>query len=185
MTLKADLDELTEYWGRAPWRVKVVLGLSVFLSTSSLASLADAVFQWKGFVLEAIAFYREYVAVPFATLLGGLSGLTFTPQWIDSGVLFGIFLGALARSTPLRHATKAARRIDYCCFAASYLTMMTLLFFDSPSSSQSSVWVLYPVFLLNAYLLTKGAARLLTVSHMLAPVLVTGVLAAVNNGLTR
>lgn len=185
MGLKADLEEVTGYWARSPWRVRVFLAIALFLSATSLASISEAVFKWKGFILEALDFYRQFIAGPIGSFVTTVTGLAVTPQWIDSAVLLGLFLGALARVTPFRHRTTIARLVDYAVYAGAYLMMLALLLLESPSSTQYSVWLFYPAFVLAAYLLTKGATRILAMSFMLFPVLLVGVLAGVNTGLSK
>jgi hypothetical protein len=72
MGLKADFDEVHMVWKTYPWRLKVWLGLSLFLASGSIASLSETVFRWKSFFLEAMSFYRAWISTPLASLLSDL-----------------------------------------------------------------------------------------------------------------
>ena len=57
--------------------MRCVLVLAFFLTTSSLASLSETVFKWKGFILTGIEFYQEWIQGPIK-ILGPKVGLNYT-----------------------------------------------------------------------------------------------------------
>lgn len=65
MSLKDDLAEAKELWANGSWMLRLFVVLSVVLTTSSVASLSDIVFEWKGFILDGINFYRSTVGLLF------------------------------------------------------------------------------------------------------------------------
>lgn len=69
MGLKGDIDEVKDIWGNSSWLTKSWLGLSCFLSVSSITSLSDIVVKWKGFILDGIEFYRSWVLAPVLEIL--------------------------------------------------------------------------------------------------------------------
>lgn len=69
MSLKEDVGEVVKEWGKASWKGRALLLLGLLLSASSIASLADTVFQWKGFLLRGVEFYRTHIAIPTANLV--------------------------------------------------------------------------------------------------------------------
>lgn len=188
MGLKADIDEVTQHWRRSPWRVKVFLLVALFLSTSSLASLSEAVFKWKGFLLDALAFYRRNMSQPVSELATHLLARPLSPHFIDSAVLFGLFHGALIRALLLRQVTLATRITGIASLTLSYSGMLYLMANAASPPNQPkdfSIWIVYPAFLLTAYILTKGAERLLAMSYMLVPVILVAMVAAVSSGLAK
>jgi hypothetical protein len=190
MGLNTDIEEISTMWRGAPWRVRVLLGLSIFLSASSIASLSETVFKWKGFVLDALTFYRTYIGTPVGIWLTKQLTHAPAPDFFDNAVIYTLFFSCLIRVAGFRTRSTAARVIDVTTLAASYLAMIYLLL--NPSSKMSSsvsngnaVWINYLLFLLFIYLFTKGAERILAISYMLSPVLVVGVLGAISVGLSR
>jgi len=84
MSLKEDVGEVVNEWGKASWKGRALLLLGLLLSASSIASLADTVFQWKGFLLRGVDFYRTHIAVPTANLVADLVGRPITQEMVDA-----------------------------------------------------------------------------------------------------
>jgi hypothetical protein len=185
MGLRSDIEEVTQYWSRSPWRVKLFLLLALFLSTSSLASLSEAVFKWKGFILDALVFYRTHLSHPFSEFVSRLSGHPVPAHFVDGAVLLGLFHATLIRALLLRRQSLPRRITDVAFFLLTYSAMLYVMADQPDRPNETTVWVLYPAFLLAAYVLTDGAERLLAMSYMLVPVLVVAILAAVSSGLAR
>lgn len=185
MGLKSDIDEVTQHWSRSPWRVKVFLLIALFISTSSLASLSEAVFKWRGFILDALAFYKIFVSQPLAQAATRIFEVPLPPQFIDGAVLLGLFHAALIRALLLRPTSFGKRLSDIGAFSTTYVAMLYIMANQPQKPNDSSVWLLYPAFLLAAYVLTRGAERILAVAYMLIPVLAVALLAAVSAGLGR
>ena len=96
MSLKKDIDEMRTAWLQASWRIRVWLVISGFLALSSIASLSEAVFKWKGFILDAVTFYREWVRVPLKNELQHFE-IHLTSSYIDYLLLNGIVVAGLFR----------------------------------------------------------------------------------------
>lgn len=58
MGLQDDWNELKKMWGNCSLATRIFLAVSFFLSCASVSSLADGVFQFRGFLQTAIEFYR-------------------------------------------------------------------------------------------------------------------------------
>lgn len=187
MGLKADIDEVLDHWERATWRGRILLGLALFVSSTSLASLSESVAKWKGFFLDAINFYRSWISEPLLSKLGLLLGKPLPPHFIDAVVFFGFFFFAVARADLLRTLPPSRRLINMLVLATAYLYMVYAVGSsqDEPGSNPSSIWVLYPLYLLGAIVQTRGAGRLLVTVYMVAPVLFVGIVAAVSSGLAK
>lgn len=185
MGLKADVEEVTQYWNRSPWRVKIFLAIALFLSASSLASLSEAVFKWKGFVLDALVFYRQWISNPGAELLARMLSREIPPGFVDNVVLFGLFFGALIRALLLRNSSKMKRVADVAFMTGIYAAMLYLLNNAKAEPNDTSVLVLYPLFVLAAYVITKGAERVLAMASMVIPALSVCIVAAISAGLSK
>lgn len=185
MGLKSDVDEVTSYWSRAPWRVRIVLVLVLFLSSTSLASLSESVIKWKGFLLDALTFYRAHVLRPLTEVAQSLVGHPLSTTFLDNAVLYGLFFAALTRALLLRNSSKLRKAGDVVFMGAIYAAMLWNLSGLRDNPGETSIWALYPLFLFCAYFITKGAERLLAMVYMLTPVLFVGVLAAVSLGLSK
>jgi hypothetical protein len=190
MGLKADIEEVTNIWHQAPWRVKLFLGLSFFLSTSSIASLSETIFKWQGFVLDALNFYRKFISQPASEAVQKLLDHPLPSEALDCSVMLTMFFAGMARVAIFRPKSKAAKVVDLATFLACYLVMI-YLFFNPTKHDQTtpanpnSVWIIYPAFLVWFYLFLKGAERILAISYMLAPVVAVAVLGAVSSGLSH
>ena len=53
-----DVNEARELWTKSSLLIKLVIVASIFLS------LADVVFEWRGFVLQATELYRGWFVEP-------------------------------------------------------------------------------------------------------------------------
>jgi len=186
MGLKSDLDEVTQHWSRAPWRVKIFLAIALFLSTSSLASLSEAVFRWKGFVLDALGFYRQWVAEPIVALLQRVVERNVPNSFVDNAVLLGLFMAAVARVLLFRRASRTKHAADIVVCIAVYAVMLYLFAGEAnPKPGGNTVWILYPLYVFMAYVSTNGAERILALAYVLAPALLVGLLAAISSGLAK
>lgn len=76
--------------------MKGVVSLSLFLTASSVTSLADQVFQWKGFILTGIEFYRTWVT-GWLRKLGSLFGVSYSASDVDQIVLIWILSVSVIR----------------------------------------------------------------------------------------
>lgn len=69
MGLKGDIEEVKSAWSKSPWWVRGWLSLSAYLAVSSIASLAETVVKWKGFIQDSINFYRTWINLPLRHVL--------------------------------------------------------------------------------------------------------------------
>jgi hypothetical protein len=190
MGLKGDFSEVEAIWSRSPWRVKAFLGISLFLASGSIASLSDTVFRWKGFVLDAVTFYRTYIS-------GQLLGLLhFSFDHVPEGVphlliLSALFLAANLRvayfALPTSHTRWLASRVT-----AQYLGVTAALLYGTHNVGRelegASVLSLFAASALCAswsYWRTGGAARILWFVNLFTPFILVGIAAAIVSGWER
>ncbi len=187
MGLKADFDELIDEWGEKSLLSKVILGVSFFVTLSSITSLSDTVFKWKGFILEGITFYRTYISIHFRSFAEFL-GLSYDVYFIDFYIInMLVFVIPSIRTVFLAYAfDQVGRRDNLIGFLSIYWTFVLLYFFNgkyfywnTALITQMIVYSLAGV----AYLWSRGQLIKAFVPSILALTIVL-ILAAINSGLT-
>lgn len=68
MSLNGEANELRNMWTSASWPLKGWLVLSFFISISSLASLSETIIKWRSFFRDAVHFYQEWIGEPLKEL---------------------------------------------------------------------------------------------------------------------
>lgn len=68
LNIEKDWTSIRRVFREAGVLTKLFLIVSFFLALSAIASLSDTIFAWKGFILEAINFYRGYFVEPIRSL---------------------------------------------------------------------------------------------------------------------
>lgn len=96
MSLLSEIEEYKDAWNKSSWKMKFVILLMLIMSTSSLVSLSDTIFEWRGFILDGVEFYQRFIAIPISRFLSRL-GLTYTGGAIDSLIILWITTMAVLR----------------------------------------------------------------------------------------
>jgi hypothetical protein len=102
MGLKGDFDESVRAWQDASPLVRIWLILSVFLASGSIASLSETLVKWRGFLVDALNIYKNYVSEPLYSLVSSRISLDVPRSAIDVIVMY------LLLATP--HLRAAAHR---------------------------------------------------------------------------
>jgi len=89
MALKDEIEQWRELWKDGSVGTKAIIVFSLFFTTSSITSLADYVFGWKGFILDGVEFYRTCITAPFSKL-GELIGLRWSRPEVDTMIVFAL-----------------------------------------------------------------------------------------------
>ncbi|MCR9252397.1 MAG: hypothetical protein NXI20_18375, partial [bacterium] len=97
MGLLGDIEEAKKHWKQSTKLYKLIVIFSIILATSSLTSIADIVFKWKGFILTGILFFRTYVSHPIRQLFSFL-GLHFSDIQTDVLILTSLAFGSVLRA---------------------------------------------------------------------------------------
>lgn len=191
MGIKGDLDEAKQLWKNSSWMMRLFVLLSVFVTTSSIASLSDIVFKWKGFILDGIQFYREYIAQPVAGFFDVL-GLNYSLVDVNVFMLVSLYAGSYFRAMGLQQLWNDLKEkpisdtLTYLAFGSFYLFAGTP---DSDSFSYS-ILIIYTIALgYSFYYVLKHwhDDKETSIKFIAVPVLsVSGVLVlgAINTGLT-
>jgi len=89
MGLKGDFEELVSSYKNVSLPSRLLLIVSFFMSISSIASLADTIFKWKGFIADLLLFYRDFVVNPIINTSSKV-GFHFSDNEIHACILLSI-----------------------------------------------------------------------------------------------
>lgn len=90
MGFYGDLEELKNKWKDSSILKKLIIIFSFFIAFSSLTSLSDLVFQWKGFIKQGLEFYQANIIHPISNLLANLD-LELTEDYINLFIVYLTF----------------------------------------------------------------------------------------------
>lgn len=196
MGLPGELDEIKKAWKDAPPILKLWLILSAFLSFASIASISQTVFEWKGFLLNAVLFYREHVSEPLAATLQQWFHIVLPSSFFDAAALFAVCGMALVRSFWFdAHQTRT--REDYVLAAVVTvifvvgMSYQTIRVARAPASFSPNWYVIIGGYLfLVALSLFRGQRalapyELLWFAYLVLPPAVLAIIAAISEGLHR
>ncbi len=96
MKWKKEFEELKDLWSKSSWFIRILLIFSFFLSVSSIASLSDKIFAWKGFILDGVTFYRSAIRSKIISLFDWLN-LSILEGYEDIFVIYMLIGGAVVR----------------------------------------------------------------------------------------
>ena len=192
MGLKGDWNEAASIWSKSPWRVRILLGASVFLASNSIATLSDTVFRWKGFIKDALSFYQQYFTVPLWSLIHGWLPSLFVPPGVPHFIILSaLYIGSNLRivyfsmpgSKPRRLATQSLTS-----YIGSSIALLSAMYYSEKLLDGGEALGLFIGSAAGAsvsYIRSGGAARILWFVWLLLPFVVIGLAAAVNSGLIR
>ena len=184
MGLKGDIEEVSQVWDVAPWRVRLYLVISVFLATSGVASLSETVFRWKGFILDGVSLYREWIGEPLLSFFSQVvfSNKPITPSFADYAFVVTVVYAANIRMGSISGMPRSTQ------FAIAVVGINQLIGLAALEGSWLQSWVawsIYALLFLAILFGERGAKRILGIAYMSAPFLVLSILAAINLGLSR
>lgn len=183
----SEFKKLRSIWSQSSLPARAILIVSTFFTVTSVTSLSDAVFQWKGFILDGLTFYRDCfigtireVAIYF--------GIALTADAVDVVILSAIWFIAIVRTNVV------AGKIDNALF-------LTLIYFalivsqvhvlNGVTANRYS-WILLLGIFVMYMLYPRALPKRLTPKQsfayylpMIASILVILILGAINSGLHR
>lgn len=188
MGLNGEANELRNMWTSASWPLRGWLVLSFFISISSLASLSETIIKWRSFFRDAVNFYQEWIGEPLKELFS-IFYIDVTPAMIDVFVIMCLFESGIWR---MRFATDSALRSPLFPFVFNGIFSFGWLIYLNhkpmewpPQEVEHWIWLVglsIAFFVPAAYRLRNMWAFYLPI---LSSILVVGVLAAINAGLSR
>lgn len=143
MGLVGDLIEARTFWSNSSWIFRGAIAIAAFLAVSSVASLADAIFHWKGFILDGIEFYQLWITKPISGLFKRY-GLIINSKSIDLLILFGLYLTGLLRESIIK------KEKIWAAFQVVLYIAVTIWLASSwvGTDSAPSIWMYLGVFIL-------------------------------------
>ncbi|WP_133468279.1 hypothetical protein [Paraglaciecola marina] len=94
MSLFGDGKETKNLWTKATTGEKWFLFLSSFLSATSIATLAESIIKWRGFIRTGVEFYDSYFIEPICSLFDTLN-INISVFEITSSILLVIAFRAV------------------------------------------------------------------------------------------
>ncbi len=186
MSLYEDIREGKELWKKASWTTRGLIIVSVFLATSSVTSLADAVFEWKGFILQGVTFYREWFRDPIVEFL---SYFRVTEPFSDMLIAMAAACSLVYRVACIKTDYDwlwSKKKYHAVAFFLAPLLVLAVLFVDNIGPRYTPVAVI--ILVLSYFGVILGAipkARTHYFQLVALTIAIELVLAAINAGLTR
>ena len=188
MGLKSDFEEVSADWQKTPWRLKLWLILSLFLASGSIASLSETVAKWKGFILDAVNFYRGWFSEPLHDLLAQALRVSLPNGTSDALIVTTFLVSAGSRLYLHTGGPRVARNFALYTVVGAVTGAAAVVAMKGESTKPSGVvsaLALVTVGVSIFYWSMGGAARILWFVYLLSPFAIVGLLAAVNSGLVR
>lgn len=185
MGLKGDFDEITRVWRATPLSGRLLLALSLFLASGSIASLSETVAKWKGFLLDGVIFYREWISNPITDAIKAISPINLPTGTGDAIVLLGLIVGANARVLFSREIDSEGG-ISSISAILGTLTLLTLLVItEQRINVPGLIGGTIVLALLNSYSYRRSSrtVRIIWYASLAAPIMLVFIAAAINAGL--
>ncbi len=154
MSIRDDVEELRGIWAKGSWPTRLFFLLSFFLTASSITSLSDVVFGWKGFILDGVEFYRTYITGTLRSLAAILS-LEISRQEADFLVLFILWVESTTQSED-DFRTRLYFKLGACA-------LLLFIFWNFGNTreevlSDFAIWLVPFLYLLGAWMICSGYA---------------------------
>lgn len=134
MGIHGDIEETKKLWSHASFPTKALLIVFTFLNFSSITSLADTVFKWKGFILDGVSFYQKWVRNPISEILSFIS----VPQELTDYIISTVIMISIHNRTKTGKSKWYSERRDLYFFTigvSALILILSLVTFLHPSGS--------------------------------------------------
>lgn len=198
MTFIDDLEKLGPALKSSSLTTKVLVVIATFLQISSITSLSDAVFKWKGFILDGVTFYRDRFVEPVKEIAAGFGLTEYSTLEIDIIVATTTYLVVFIRSLSrieLHEFTTLGRFTLYAVQIYAALMVVLLIWLLGITTPTATLVSYYPVglaltvlqiFLLGLYIYSRFRHTFFVVfGPVFAAVAIVLVFGAINAGLNR
>lgn len=181
MGIKEDFQKLATSWRKLSTIWKTVLGALLVIQFLSLASIANSVYEFKGFIAAGINFYQA-VTEPLLILFRFLKLNFFSRELLDSFTLIILTFGVLSKASRAVDASKISKSEMYSILIIIIAIITLYEFLDA--SPISSIGMLGSMLVI-----TIGIARIsrsfIPLILFLFPFITISLLAAVTEGIAR
>lgn len=187
--LAGDVEETKKLWKNSSLGFRLLLGLSIFLSTSSIASLADAIFKWRGFVLDAVNFLRMFVSEPITNSLAKI-GINYEALSIDYLILLLLFGSSALRLFWVNYFDKEITFLNSAFNTVLVISAVFWSFYKLAGAgvvpSQMSFLVIVGLYIgWNLVFSFTLKERVIMLAPVFIAVLIALLLGAVNSGISK
>jgi hypothetical protein len=188
MGLKSDIEEFKDVWKESNILFKVFILITTFLAFSSITSLADTIFSWKGFIKDGIEFYKLWVHLPLIELMDYF-GIDFKEVIVDDIIIFSIliFSGIRVANINQPDIPKSHKVMLYFIGIIVIYKAATLMNSGSEDELQDNYYYLFVILVifLVVPIVVKMPNKLLWYTPIFIATIGTLVLGAINAGLNR
>jgi hypothetical protein len=145
MGVKGDFDELRKIWPNLSTPLKIFLTVSFILSCLSITSIANAIFQFRGFIEAAVDFHQSYIT-PILYYLLSLLGVELSQIKLDAILCISLLFSSLIHSNTCLKTYPVS--VDYL----GWFLYLVLILVDklSDSAVYMSVYAAYAVVFMRA-----------------------------------
>jgi len=197
MALQDDWNERKSVWSNCSSGGKIFLAISFILSCASVSSLADGIFQFRGFILTAIEFYR--IPINYVTeALNSYWGLAVKRSTVEMFVLNSLLVASFSKALNVFFKPTLTRHV----FIVIYVIFVTILDYqdwslgDAPRPDNLPYYfyaVLLASLSFSGFLMpgkTEKVRQIVcihrsAVGYILTILLLVTVIAVISEGLTR
>lgn len=186
MGLLGDFKEVTENWKERSLGFKVISIFALFLTISSITSLADIIIEWKGFIRDGLSFYHDNFRDPIRELLEVVN-LSYSPEQADSLTVFTLAYLTAIRTVILEYKEKVIGKRTMIFYLVSFILLVLLTNIVVGSVVNSFLYIIIPGVLAFGIIIFLAIDSKPHRKALLIPVIaiiITLLLAAINKGLT-
>jgi hypothetical protein len=191
MGIKSDLEEFRELWNHGSWWLRGIAVLLFFVSLGPIASLADTVFQLRGFIRDGINFYDFWIKNPFRSFMFSIFGLKLSHDW-GSFLIFCILCSsAFVREKFTSEGFWNALQYGIVQLSCMIFCLFILDWYDERLLATGTAvgWRLFMIVLSWVALVWWYSVGLknktIYYASIFAPILFVGIVAAISYGLSK
>lgn len=188
MGLSGEIKESIEDWKIKSPLFKVIAIFGLFMAISSITSIADTIFQWKGFIKDGLDFYRNYISKPIGDSFKLLFDLNYTSYAIDYILLLVIIISINIRYFIQEHKNKliSTKKLVRIIIAIVFSIFSVFLLNDF-SSLPNGIFNAYSIFFLIWFIIlliisVKVKKIRKAIFAPIVAVIIVFILAAINKG---
>lgn len=178
-----DIQEAKSFFPKASLITKLIVILATFLSISSIASLSNVIFSWKGFILDGINFYKHWVTDPLKEFAFNFD-VFLNNENIDTLMLCLLMISGVLRETVAKRPWIESffGIVLFSCVIFSAIT-------NVDANYEANLWsisILIFMFILMPFFLGfDSESKIIYFSPIIIGIFAVLVLGAINTGLTR
>lgn len=193
MGFLSEIEELKSNWKKASPIYKVLLCISFFLAVSSIASLSDIIFEWKGFILDGIEFYKQHIVNPIKVCFEK-QGIHFQIRAINQLIIIGLIYSSSMRviwvAAPKKYSSLNSKLFNTANVLVMALMMLNLFLRETRIDNSKQIiptWVEILMLLVLIYGSRKLSKKekIQFYGPIILAILTVLILAAVNSGLNK